>query len=72
MLCLALVAFVEKTYTVDENVGAVNVCVNLTYPVLDILDETVNVFVIDDHSSVYIPSGAQLASESVTVPEHIL
>ena len=51
----------EKTYTVDESVGAVNVCVNLTHPTRDILDETVNVFVIDDPS--YLPS-APLASES--------
>ena len=55
-------AFVETVYTVDENVGAVNVCVNLTRPEVDILDETVNVFVIDNSSSVYIPTGAPLAS----------
>ena len=54
----------ETTYTVDESVGAVNVCVNLTRPMIDILDERVNVFVIDHLSSVYIPSGAPLASES--------
>ena len=53
----------EKTFTVDESVGAVNVCVSLTYPVFDILDETVNVFVIDDPSSMYIPPGSPLASE---------
>ena len=56
--------FVETTYTVDESVGAVNVCVNLTQPQIDILDETVNVFVIDNSSSVYIPTGAPLASKS--------
>ena len=54
----------ETTYTVDESVGAVNVCVNLTRPLFDILDERVNVFVIDNSSSVYIPPGAPLASES--------
>ena len=54
----------EKTYTVQESVGAVNVCVNLTRPTRDILDESVNVFVIDDPSSIYIPPGAPLASES--------
>ena len=54
----------ETTYTVDESVGAVNVCVNLTRPMFDILDERVNVFVIDNSSSVYIPPGAPLASES--------
>ena len=43
--------------------GAVNVCVNLTHPVVDILEETVNVFVIDYSSSIYIPPGAPLASE---------
>ena len=53
----------EKTYTVDESVGAVNVCVNLTQPNRDILNETVNVYVIDDPSSMYIPHGAPLASE---------
>ena len=57
-----VVAFVETVYTVYENVGAVNVCVNLTRPEVDILDETVNVFVIDNSSSVYIPAGAPLAS----------
>ena len=56
------VAFMEKTYTVDESVGGVNVCVHLTLPMRDILDETVNVFVIDDPSSIYIPTGAPLAS----------
>ena len=54
----------ETTYTVDESVGAVNVCVNLTQPIIDILDERVNVFVIDNSSLVYIPPGAPLASES--------
>ena len=57
------VAFVETTYTVDESIGAVNVCVNLTRPMVDILDERANVFVIDYRSSVYIPPGAPLASE---------
>ena len=53
----------ETTYTVDESVGAVNVCVNLTRPMIDILDERVNVYVIDNSRSVYIPPGAPLASE---------
>ena len=57
-----LVEFVETTYTVDESVGAVEVCVNLTRPMSDILDERVNVFVIDYPSSVYIPPVAPLAS----------
>ena len=59
-----VVGFVETTYTVHESVGAVNVCVNLTRPMIDILDESVNVFVIDYPNSVYIPPGAPLASES--------
>ena len=58
------VAFVETVYTVDESVGAVNICVNLTKPDIDILDERVQVFVIDNSSSVYIPPGGPLASES--------
>ena len=55
----------ENTYTVDESVGEVSVCVNLTHPMIDVLDETVNVFVIDNSSSIYIPAGAPLASESL-------
>ena len=35
--------FVETTYTINENMGAVNVCINLTKPETDILEETVNV-----------------------------
>ena len=54
----------ETSFPVDESVGAVHVCVNLTYPMRDILDETVNVFVIDNSSSIYIPPDAPLASES--------
>ena len=54
----------ETTYTVDESDGSVEVCVNLIRPTFDILDETVNVFVIDDPSSVYIPPGGPLASKS--------
>ena len=61
------VGFVEATYTVDESVGAVNICVNLTQPMGDILDETVNVFVIDDSSSIHIPPNASLASELITL-----
>ena len=57
------VAFVETTYTATESAGAVNVCVSLIHPIRDILDETVNVYVIDDPSSIYIPTGAPLASE---------
>ena len=58
-----VVAFVNTVYTVDESMGSVSVCVNLTQPQIDILDETVNVFVMDNSSSVYIPANAPLASE---------
>ena len=53
----------KTTYTVDESVGSVSVCVNLTQPQVDILDDTVNVDVIDYPSSVYVPPGATLASK---------
>ena len=43
--------------------AAVTVCVNLTQPQIDIFENTVNVFVIDDVNSVYIPANATLASE---------
>ena len=62
---LCCFAFVETAYTVDESMPAVNVCVNLTQPSKDILDETVNVYVIDNSRSVYIPSGAPLASKTL-------
>ena len=58
------VALVETTYTVDESVGSVSVCVNLTRPQVDIFEHTVNVFVVDYPTSVYIPPGAPLASKS--------
>ena len=61
------VAFVATTYTIDESVGAVNVCVHLTQPQTSILDQTVGVLIIDNSSSVYIPAGAALASESNTL-----
>ena len=57
----------KTTYTVDESVGSVSVCVNLTRPEVDILDETVHVVVIDYPTSVYIPPGATLASK----PSHL-
>ena len=58
-----VVGFVQTTYTVLENAGSVKVCVQLTRPVTDILDETVRVSVVDRSSSVYIPAGAALASK---------
>ena len=42
-----VVGFVETAYTVNENVGTVNVCVNLIQPVTDILEEFVIVRVTD-------------------------
>ena len=53
----------KTVYTVDESVAAVNVCVDLTKPDIDILDDRVQVFVIDNSSSIYIPPGGPLASE---------
>ena len=50
------VAFVETSYTASESVGAVSVCVSLIHPVTDILEETVNVFVIDDSTYHLVPN----------------
>ena len=58
-----VVAFVEILYTVDESVGAVSVCVNLTRPEFDNFVETVNVYITDNSTSVYIPLGSPLASK---------
>ena len=52
--------FVKTAYTVDESVGQVTVCVNLTKPQIDILDESVNVFVADNLN---FPAGSHLASK---------
>ena len=59
-----VVAFVQTMYTVVESEGPVEVCVNLTRPGFGILDETVRVRVINNESSIYIPPGVRLASES--------
>ena len=62
------VAFVRTMYTVDESAGPVLVCVNLTRPEIDILDETVNVFVTDFPTSMYIPVGdVPFASETTSI-----
>lgn len=60
------VSFVQTLYTVTEGDGPVEVCVNLTHPGIDvdILDETVRVNVMNDADSIYIPTGATLASET--------
>ena len=60
-----VVAFVETVYTVIESELMVEVCVNLTQPPFDILDNTVRVNVFDNESSVYIPPGTILASMSI-------
>ena len=54
---------VQTMYTVLEDEGPVEVCVNLTYPAIDILDEVVYVDVYNNESSVYIPANAVLASK---------
>ena len=54
----------QTTYTVVESEGPVEVCVNLTRPPVDILEETVRVCVTNDEGSIYIPAGVRLASES--------
>ena len=53
----------ETFYTVPEDVGTVEVCVNLTQPQFDILDEFVVVKVFDFSSSVYIPTDVSLAGK---------
>ena len=55
----------ETIYTVPESVGSVEVCVNLTKPTFDILEEFVVVEVYDFPSSVLIPADVTLASEPV-------
>ena len=66
------VAFVETTYTVSEDVGTVEVCVNLTKPQIDILNEFVVVEVIDFPSSVYIPADVTQASELLLYTNYFL
>ena len=57
-----IVEFVETIYTVNESELMVEVCVNLTSPPQDILEETVRVNVFNNMNSVYIPIGAEIAS----------
>jgi hypothetical protein len=56
-----VVGFVETAYTVNECVGVVSVCVNLTQPVTDILDEFVIVRVTD-YPSVNLTCSSTLAT----------
>ena len=60
----------ETVYTVSEGVGSVEVCVNLTQPQSDILNESVVVKVINFSSSVFIPTNVRLASESLLFIHH--
>ena len=54
----------ETTYTVNEMENSVEVCVNLTEPMIDIRDETVNVFVVDEQTFVNgTPCSSVRASE---------
>ena len=53
----------ETVYTVLESEGHVEICVNLTRPEMDILDETIRVNSYNNESSVYIPPNAVLASK---------
>ena len=58
------VAFAEKTYNVTESEGQVEVCVNLTYPEMDIHNETVRVESYNNgQTPIHIPPDAVLASE---------
>ena len=56
------IGYVQTAYTVFEDDGPVEVCVNLTKPEEDIDDEMVFVESFDFPSSIYIPANATLAS----------
>ena len=56
-----MVAYVEKTYTVMESEGYVEVCVNLTHSEMDILDVAIRVESYNNNQS---PSDTVVASES--------
>ena len=62
------VGFVETTYTVSEDVGTVEVCVNLTKP-FEIFEEFVVVDVYDNSSSIYIPANSALESKLRLIDE---
>ena len=57
------IAFVETMYTITESEGQVEVCVNLTYPPVNILNEIVRMESYNYESSIYIPPNALLASK---------
>ena len=51
----------QTTYTVTEGEGQVEVCVNLTQPEIDLLNETVRVETFNDRT--FTPPNDVLASE---------
>ena len=57
------VSFEETIYEVVEHDERVEVCVNLTKPDIDILENSVNVEVFVDDNSIYIPSNSRMASK---------
>ena len=57
------VGFDQTMYTVVESAGSVEVCVNLTFPPHDILDEQVTVLVFHDDSSIYVPPNPTFSSK---------
>ena len=57
------VSFVETVYTVVERDERVEVCVTLTQPLTDILDNFVLVEAFVDDDSIYIPPNASIASK---------
>ena len=54
----------QTSYTVVEGEGQVEVCVNLTQPQTDILDEEIYIDVYRDDFSLHIPSHAALACKA--------
>ena len=59
------VGFDQTMYTVLEGAGSVEVCVNLTHPPDDILDERVTVLVFHNDSSIYVPPNPTFASRQL-------
>ena len=57
------VSFMETVYNVVERDEIVEVCVILTQPNTDILDNSVNVEVFVDDDSIYIPINVNIASK---------
>ena len=55
----------RRIYTVPENVGSVEVCVNLTRPPVNILNESIVVEVYNFPPSIFIPADVTLASAYV-------